>query len=825
MRKLSLVLLLFVLAFSVKAQVQKGTISIRILNNDKSAIENATLELVRPQDSMMVKTALSDKEGLAVFENVAFGNYRIRISAVGFQPSQKNEFSLSESSPLIQLDPVIMSLSQGSQMQAVTVTAKKPFIQKLSDRIVVNVENSIVSAGSTALDILERSPGITIDQNDAISLRGRAGVIIMIDGKPTAMGGADLGNYLRSLPSSAIERIDIITNPSAKYDAAGNSGIIDIRMKKDQRMGSNGTFTAGYGQGIYPKANAGTTFNYRNKKSNLFGNYNYAYRKNLNHLIINRNFYENGVFIGSDDKDNYAVMPFNSHTARIGADFFSTGKTIVGFVVNSTFNRFRRKADITTTVNDESGMADYQFLSTGTNKDHFENVFGNINFKHKFDSTGREINADIDYGVFNSASLTRTASSFYEMSGIPKSPDEILDGDQKGNLKIMTAKTDYVQPMKQGAKFEAGAKASYVSSDNDAKFFNVFPNDVMLVDSGKTNRFFYKEYNYAAYVNFSKEYKKFNYQVGLRSEQTINRTRQVQGDKRYKNDYLRLFPSAFFNYKIKEDKTIGLSVSRRIDRPGYSQLNPFLSQIDPTIYGTGNPLLQPQMTWSYEMSYTLKNLNFTLGYSHTTDVQTVVLVRIRDVFPDFVIQPGQSENITVQIPVNLSSSDYFGFTATTPVRISKWWNMINNLNLYYNKFNGNLANVPLNDGRVAASLRTNNNFSFKKGWSAELNANLNTGGRSGYMVMEPQWGLAAGVQKTILKSKGTIRFNVSDIFWTNLPKAKVTYEGRYVENWHAYRETRVANFTFTYRFGNNKVQQARRRTTASEEERQRAGGS
>jgi hypothetical protein len=297
----------------------------------------------------------------------------------------------------------------------------------------------------------------------------------------------------------------------------------------------------------------------------------------------------------------------------------------------------------------------------------------------------------------------------------------------------------------------------------------------------------------------------------------------VKGNDSYKNDYFQLFPSAFFNYKLKEDQTLGISVSRRIDRPGYFQLNPFLFQVDATIYSTGDPLLKPQTTWSSELSYTLKQMNFSFSYSHTKDPENTVLSKILDVIPNFEIKPGQDSNITVQIPVNLTSSDYIGISGAVPVRISKWWNMTNNFDIYYNRFNGNLAGSQLNAGKPAATVRTNNNFTFTKGWSAELNANLNTGGQYGYMVLDPQWGLAVGAQKTVMHGKGTIRFNMTDIFWTNLPKAKVEYKGSYVENWHAYRESRVANLSFTYRFGNSKVQQARRRTTASEEERQRAG--
>jgi hypothetical protein len=639
----------------------------------------------------------------------------------------------------------------------------------------------------------------------------------MIDGKPTAMTGADLANYLRSLPSATIERIDIITNPSARYDAAGNSGIIDIRMKKDQRLGVNGTFTAGYGQGIYPKANAGSTFNYRNKKINVFGNYSYAYRVGLNHLILDRNFYESGVYNGGDLKDNYSKSPFTSHTARLGMDYFPSKKTILGFVVNGNFNHFRRKNNNNSTVINPQKQSVSTFESLATNNDRGNNIVANINFKHTFDSTGKEITADADYGVYNSSSLTHNATRYYKLDGTSLQPDYILDGDQDGELTFKTAKVDYVNPLKKGAKFEAGFKTSFVSSDNDAKFFDV-SNGTPQNDVNKTNHFIYHENNNAGYINFSKNFKKFDLQVGLRGEHTNIETEQLKGSIKFDSSYFQLFPSAFFNYKLKEDQTLGVSVSRRIDRPGYSQLNPFLFLIDVTTYATGRPGLLPQLTWSYELSYTLKNLSFTLNYSHTKDNQDIAIAKFKDVFPSIPTE----DNVTVQVPINLSSSDYYGLSISAPIRIAKWWNMINNADIYYNHFNGNLGGTTLNNGKPAVDLRTNNSFTFKKGWTAELNGNYSSGGRSGFMVFDPRWGLSAGVQKTVLKSKGTLRFNVTDIFWTNLPKAVITYDN-YIEKWHAYRETRVANLTFSYRFGNNKVQAARRRTTASEEERQRAG--
>ncbi|MBK8087762.1 MAG: TonB-dependent receptor [Chitinophagaceae bacterium] len=301
-RLLNLIIpLVFCAAFSFAQNGQRGKISLKVLNQQQQPIENATAELLRSKDSSLVKTALSDKSGLAEFENIPFGSYFIKTSLVNYEKQFSATVILSAEQSSLTVADAVLQLSV-TQLKAIEVTGRKPFIQRLSDRIVVNVDNSVINAGSSAFDVLERSPGILIDANDNISMRGRSGVIIMIDGKPSPMSGADLVNYLRSLPSNAIERIDLITNPSSKYDAAGNAGIIDIRMKKDQRYGTNGSVTTGYGQGVYPKANAGINFNHRNKAMNLFGGYNYAYRMNLNHLLLDRNFFSNGQFTGKDEK-------------------------------------------------------------------------------------------------------------------------------------------------------------------------------------------------------------------------------------------------------------------------------------------------------------------------------------------------------------------------------------------------------------------------------------------------------------------------------------------------------------------------------------------
>ena len=817
MKKLLIIILW---SFSIKqASAQEGkqvNVSLTVKDNLGKPVEGASVSLFKTKDSTLFRTSITESTGTAFFENIASGKYYGAVSHIGFMTGTIAVFEIPQDQSSITLPAVALQPRSNTDLKSVTVTSKKPFIQKLSDRIVVNVEGSIMSTGSSAMEVLERSPGVIVDQNDIISLRGKQGVLIMIDGKPTAMSGADLANYLKGLPSSAIELIDIITNPSAKYDAAGNAGIIDIRMKKDRRLGSNGSFNASYGQGVYPKAGSGITFNYRNKKLNFFGNHNYAYRVGLNHLILDRNFYENGQYNGGDLKDNYSKSPFSTHTSRIGMDFFPSKKTIIGFVVNSNFGHYRRNNDNSSIVISPAKERESTFLSRAKNNDHSNNIVANLNFKHSFDSSGKEISADLDYGIYHSRSLTLNATSYYKLDGTLLQPDYILDGNQKGKLRFATGKADFTAPMKHKFLLEAGAKTSYVSSDNDARFTDV-SNQVPQNDSNKTNHFLYKEYNNAAYLNLKKEFKKFDLQIGLRGEHTSISTQQLIGNKTFDSSYFQLFPSAFFNYHLKENKTIGLSMSRRIDRPGYSQLNPFLFLIDVTTYSTGKPGLLPQLTWLYELSYTVNNMNFSVGYSYTKDNQNIAIAKFKDVFPNIP----SADNVTVQIPVNLRSSQNYSFSATLPFKINRWWSTVNNADIYYEKFNGTLGTTRLNNGKAVADIRSSHNFTFSKGWSAEFNANFNSGGRYGFMLMDPQWGIGIGAQKMILKNKGTLRFNFTDIFWTNLPKAVITYDN-YIEKWNAYRETRVATLSFAYRFGNNKVQAARRRTTGSEEERRRA---
>jgi len=798
---------------SLRAQ-GRGKIAVLVTDEAKNHVASVTLELRRLPDSMLVQTAITNESGQASFMDILPSPYIIRATAVSHQPVLSGVIAGNGDSVFVML---VMKARAAAEMQNVTVAAQRPFIQRLTDRLVVNVENSIINAGSTVLEVLERSPGVIVDQEN-ISIRGRAGLIIMIDGRRTPMSGTDLITYLRNLPAGAVDRIEIITNPSARYDAEGSGGIIDIKLKKDQRLGFNGGIQAGYGQGVYAKGNGGISGNYRNKKLNVFGSYNLSRRKDISTLYQERIFFEQDLQTGSDIKHNDGTVSVTGHSGRLGMDYFFTGKTVAGFVVTTNQTAVGiSSSNLSTAVDPQGSPLDY-FTTEIRGQNSSRNYVANLNLKHQF-SKEMELNLDADLGFYNTDNGSRVITDYFKQNGGSARPRYTLDALQLGDLSLRSAKADYTYHAK-GIKWEAGAKSSRVTAENDAQFYHMLPSGPE-VDEGKTNRFFYTEYNHAAYLNHSREGKRWSVQLGLRGEYTAVDTRQVVHDVRWDSSYFQLFPSAFVNYKNGEEEVWGISVSRRIDRPGYGMLNPFLSFIDVTAYNTGNPHLLPQRTWSFELTYTHKNQNFGFSYNRTADPHYPVIARILDVIPDFYIEPGSDSNITVQKSMNLQALHHYSLWASTQVKPAAWWNMMNEVNLFINHAQANIGGARLNNGKPTFFLRSGSSFQLKRGWSAESKITVLTARRSGYLVSRTRWGLDAGVQKKILGDRGTIRLNATDIFKTLLPMAIVTFPGRYVEHWDAYRDSRVINLSFSYRFGNTKVQGARNRSTASEEERRR----
>ncbi len=815
---------LTILSFTSQAQ-KAGKVSGTVVDGSQKTIEAATISLLKANDSSTVKFTVATKEGGFRFDEVAEGAYLVSITAVGHQKGFSPRFEITAEKPQVKLATIEL-IPVAKSMGAVTVTARKPFIEQKIDRTVINVEASITNAGATAYDVLEKSPGVTMDKDGNISLKGKQGITVMIDGRPSYISGADLVNYLKGLPASAIDQIEIMTNPPAKYDAAGNSGIINIKQKKNRQSGFNGSLTASYQQGRYWKTNNSLNLNYRNGKFNVFANGSVNKGNGFTTLDILRKFKDGTT------KDITAIFQQTSHmrnqnwfnNAKIGVDYYASKKTTLGVVVSGFVNPGNFSSRNTSYLQDRSGTVDSIVSAQSNMKGDWKNGSVNLNMRHQFDSTGRELTTDLDYITYRSMSDQTFSNNTFSADWKLKYLEE-LRGSLPVNVNIYSAKVDYTQPLAKEAKLEAGLKTSHVNTDNEANYFTVTGNRE-TVDYSKTNHFNYTEDIRAAYLNVNKQFKKVGMQLGLRYEQTSYSGKQsgnpTRTDSSFKRTYGNLFPTAFISYNAGKNNQFGLSFGRRIDRPAYQDLNPFLFFLDKFTYQAGNPYLKPQFTNNIELSHTFRNvLTTTLNYSHTVDYKNETFEQEKDV-------NGNKGYATIVRNGNIGKKDGAGISVSAQLNVRKWWSAQLYTNYNYTRFNGRLNGNGEYINIDAANLlfNVNNQFHFAKGWAAELGGFYRTKGVEGQIIIQPMGQMSGGISKQVLNGKGTVKFNVRDMLYSNFPKGDINFENTeaHFEN---RRDSRVANVTFTYRFGKPlKGTQPRRKIGGADEEQNRvkAGG-
>lgn len=807
-----LLCLLCLLLLSPAADAKNGnTISGKVTDADHKALPAVNIVLL-DSGKTLIKADLTNEEGSFLLEDIRPGEYTIKATMPGFESYTSTKISLTSSTTL----PTVVLKEKVNALDEVSVRAQKPFIEVKADRLIVNVENGIVSAGSSAYEVLQRSPGVRIDQNDNISLKGKSGVMIWIDGKPTPLSGADLANVLKSMPANSIDKVELISNPGARYDAAGSAGIINIKTKKDQRMGMNGSVNVSYGQGVYPKYGAGINVNYRSRKVNVYANYNYAYRYWFNHLMLDRRFLDDTAqeSIGKQSlrykQDNYALFDFSNHIGMLGADYNLSKKTVIGTSVNISTNSFNPKADNHSTALDGNNVPLYNFVTTGRHENFYFNYSANAYLRHTPDSSGKELSMDVDYASFGNQSNQNFLTTYQDPAGNKYQDDYYLRSDLTGVTQIRSIKADYTHPMKNNARIEIGAKSSFVTADNEPIFFE---NNSTTPDTTRTNHFIYNENINAAYLNTNKDWEKWSVQIGLRLENTNAEGDQRTTKQKFDTSYVQLFPSIAFQYHYNPKNDIGITLSRRIERPNYQQLNPFKYFIDKTTYREGYPYLKPASFYSVELSHTYLQKFLT---TFTVGVNKGIITE--------VIQPSDNDTgrVTVQTNKNLDKMLFIGLSGSYPFQIAKWWTNVTNFNAYYANYEGNIANTPLNNGSPTIEFNTNNSFILPREYSAELGMWYQARQIYGYMDVRPTWALNAGLQKNFLEKRATLKINIQDIFWTGYPRATSTYTG-YQEDFVAERETRQVNIALTYRFGKRTVAPNRRHSSGAEEEKSRAG--
>lgn len=813
----ALFLCLFVfVVFSANAQ-SESKIAGSVKDEAGKALASATISLLKATDSTLVKVALSESSGTFEFNNIKEGSYLVSVSNVGFEKSFSKAFSLTEGQSL--QVPAITLAGSATNLSAVTVQARRPLVENKIDKMVVNVDASPTNAGSTALDVLEKSPGISVDRDGNISLKGKQGIIVLMDGKQTYLSGQDLANLLRNMPASQLDQIEIMTQPSAKFDAAGNSGIINLRTKKSTMRGFNGSVNLSYVQGRYPKSPNSFQFNYRAPKFNLFTNFSYSYWSGFNDQSLLRTFRSNGQVTAIFDQVAKQKNSSQNFYGRIGLDYNLNAKTTIGILVNGTTRpsvwQNRGRADI---KNGAGALDSFNSVFT-ENRDRWNNIGGNLNFRRVLPGSGHELTADLDYIRYTTKTRQISDNYNYSPSGVLLGNPFLLRGNLPSTINIYSGKADYTKELTKDSKLEAGVKSSYVSTDNDAQYtkFNA-PNNDWEVDNTRSNQFIYKENINAAYINFSRQVNKWGFQTGLRLENTIADGHQLgnalQKDSSFHRSYTQLFPTAYISYKLDEKNSFGLSYGRRIERPNYQDMNPFQYFLDQYTFRQGNPNLLPQFTHNIELSHNYKSLlTTTLNYTSTTDILNDIL------------KQNDETKVTYQTKENVASRQVLGLSLSYNAPLTKWWTTSMFTNVNYNHYKGIVNNTNLDVHMTTFMVSGSQQFRFAKTWSAEISGFYrSTAQETGMFVIRPMGVFSFGFAKQLLNNKANLKLNIYDPFY--IQRAKVDIQlgnvDAYVLNkW----DNRRMALTFTYRFskGQNAPQQSRR-TGSSQEEQSRVGG-
>lgn len=784
----------------------RGKVSGLVLDEKTEPFPFVNVLLLKASDSTLAKGITTDVDGKFTFDQVEVGRYLTLVSMVGYQKVYSAPFVVNKDEVQLSTVPLTTSVEL---LHEVTVVAKKPFIEQQIDRTVINVENSIVSAGATALEVLERSPGVVIDQqNDRLQLRGKEGVMVQIDGKQTFLSQQELMNLLRNTPSDNIEKIELITNPSAKYDAVGNSGIINIVFKRNKNFGTNGTVTLGAGYSRFYRTNGSVSLNHRQGKISTFGNLSVYNAKGFNTTDIYRTIpYEGNVTIF--DQKSERNWQSKNYSLRAGLDYSLSEKTTIGVLVSSFINDWdlRNGLGNNQILNGNKELQE-TFKTITTGGQHMNNISANANMKHKFDDKGKELTFDVDYVQYAGQNTNKLDTRYFLPNGESARTPDLIRNDMPSAIKIGVAKLDFTQTLGKG-KFETGIKSSYVASDNMMTFEVKL--DDWIKDPARSNQFKYTENINAAYVNYGgKLGAKTQYQLSVRAEHTHSIGNSVTLNDVRDRNYLNLFPSVFVSRQLDSSNVLNVSYSRRIDRPDYQSLNPFEFYLDPYTFQRGNPNLKPQFTHSVQLTHVYKSfLNTSISYS-----------RIKDFIANEVPVQIASENKTYVTNANLDNQDNVNVTMSAPLPVNAWWNVQVNLTGSYNRYKAFYLDAPLDIEQISWNTFLSNQFTLPKGWSAELSGWYTSKNVYGLFVAKPMSMVNAGIQKNILDKKGTIRLNVNDIFWTNRFNATTNYKDMNfsVRSLWPSRQVRV---TFTYRFGNQNVKGTRERNTGADELQQR----
>lgn len=763
-------------------------VSGRVLDNAQKPIEFAVVTLLNASDSSLVKGAETNAEGIYQLNDFPDGNYLLNVNFSGYANKLIGPFTIIEGENK-KLEDILLDPSK--EMEAVTIAAVQPLFSHKPGMLIMNVENSPVQISGTAYDVVRKAPGVTVDQDGNFSLLGKAGVKIYIDNKPTYLSGDQLKVLLQGMPGTQIVRVEIMSNPPAKYDAAGSAGIINIVTKQGTQQGFNGTVSAGFGYGVTPKEEASLSLNYGKPKSNIYFRYDFGAPTRGEYKLMKRDVIYNGGTTHFDQSVDLVFKPLTNHV-RIGADFYpakkiSWGVRADGMLINS-HSTIDGKNRITDMDADSSTTLHQGNLLLGS----FNNGSAGVYYVQKLDTTGTELSASVDYVVYDNSADEFYYLHFLDDNGNEVAPPSFERADKSVAIGIYVAQVDFTHPFSKKYSFEAGIKSSFVKTDNKI-LFEIQDNSSgsWNSDPGKTNSFLYSEVISAAYISCAADYGKWQLKGGLRAEQTNSFGESPTTGTDHRNNYLQLFPTLFVSEKINEKHAIDYSFSRRINRPGYDDLNPFIFYIDQYTYRLGNPYLQPEISNAVDVTHSFADMLFTsIGLSRTTNGFGQLL------------RQTDSTGIVNQSTVNLNTIDNVYVSVTLSNSLTKWWINEANVMLNYNRFENKDASVAFNRSGTTFNCSLKETFLLAHGWKLEASGWYQSPMVYSLFYIQQSGDISLSCSKNFMKEKLRLSLSVSDVFYTQSQTVLVEFENQDLYSLHDF-DSRVVYARARYNFGNS----------------------
>jgi hypothetical protein len=794
-RRFSTLALLALPLLSQRAAAQAtGT----VLDRAGQPLGFATAVLLALPDSSIANSQTTTEQGAYTFGGVKPGRYCVKAMMMSYTTARSAAFVVGKEAITVL---ALRLTAAATALKEVTVTGTTPMLEQHADRTIVNVDR-LNTAGETALDILKKAPGVTLDKDDNVVYRGSAGVNVMIDGKLTYMSGAALSSYLKSLPASAISQIELMPNPPASMDAAGTAGVLNIKLKRSQLPGLSGTYNLGLGQGRYEKSWAGTNLAYNVGKVRLFARLDAGRYNSFNRLTMIRNI-RDSIF---NQENVWRPLTYTANYTT-GADVALTAKQSLGIQLRGGFDHTDAVSTSNSVTTDRAGNPGGRRQMTNPKNSTGDNQALNLYYKFAFDSTGRELSATADFVRYGNTSDQSFNNVVFAPNAEQGRPAEQLRSNASSETTIRAAKIDYVHPF-AGTKWraETGAKTSWVTSRSAIQFDKLMDSGWQL-DALRTNQFAYDEHISAGYLSVNTSYGRLELKAGLRGELTQTTGRSATTGVQVERSYFQLFPSAFASYKVDESNQVSASVSRRISRPNYQSLNPFLNYTDFYTAQQGNPFLAPSLSQSFVLNYLHKDFQvLSLSYLHETNSVNNVITQNDDT------------KVSTSTPQNLAETTTLTLSSGGHTDITKAWGVDNQLSGSYTQVSTTIQDQAVRLASYSWSASSEHTFILLRSYKLMVGGSYDSPAVMGLYHAKASGSMNLGLKKQIWAERATLSLRVADVFNTSRFRSTLNYNN-INQTWNNQWESRRVTLTFTCKIGSGKTQVRRAAASADEEGR------